>query len=97
MSAPSTRPDRFVSAFNSSGNARMVNPVFRQGKPTMFYYGNDAQAKAAVAEILKQFVWEAADMGTATAARAIEPLCQLWCIPGFRQNEWTQAFAVLWS
>jgi 2-polyprenyl-6-methoxyphenol hydroxylase-like FAD-dependent oxidoreductase len=29
-------------------------------------------------------------------ARAIEPLCQLWCIPGFRQNSWTHVFAVLW-
>jgi hypothetical protein len=31
------------------------------------------------------------------AARAIEPLCILWCIPGFRQNEWTHAFKVLHS
>jgi predicted dinucleotide-binding enzyme len=88
---------RLVKAFNSVGNARMVNPTYRQGKPTMFYCGNDAQAKASVAEILKQFGWEPADMGTAAAARAIEPLCQLWCIPGFRQNHWTHAFAVLWS
>ena len=36
-------------------------------------------------------------MGTATAARAIEPLAQLWCIPGFRENKWTHAFKVLWS
>jgi hypothetical protein len=28
-------------------------------------------------------------MGTAKAARALEPLCQLWCIPGFRENAWT--------
>ena len=75
----------------------MVNPVYRQGQPTMFYCGNDDAAKAVVADILKQFGWEPADMGTAAAARAIEPLCQLWCIPGFRQNSWTHAFAVLWS
>ena len=57
--------------------------------------GNDAEAKGQVAQILEAFGWEAADMGTATAARAIEPLCQLWCIPGFRQNMWTHAFAML--
>ena len=88
---------RLVKAFNSVGNARMVNPVFERGRPTMFYCGNDAAAKALVAKILEQFGWEPADMGTATAARAIEPLCQLWCIPGFRQNRWTHAFAVFWS
>jgi len=89
-------PDsRFVKAFNSVGNARMVDPQFETGRPTMFYCGNDAEAKGKVAQILEAFGWEAADMGTATAARAIEPLCQLWCIPGFRQNMWTHAFAML--
>jgi 8-hydroxy-5-deazaflavin:NADPH oxidoreductase len=88
---------RFVKAFNSVGSARMVNPAFQRGTPTMFYCGNDAAAKATVGEILKQFGWEPADMGGAVAARAIEPLCQLWCIPGFRQNHWTHAFAVFWA
>ena len=86
---------RFVKAFNSVGNARMVDPQFQSGAPTMFYCGNDADAKRTVGRILEEFGWEAADMGTATAARAIEPLCQLWCIPGFRQNMWTHAFAML--
>ena len=54
-------------------------------------------AKATVKRILEQFGWEAADMGKATAARAIEPLCQLWCIPGFLQNTWTHAFKMLWD
>lgn len=63
----------------------------------MFYCGNDAEAKSVVATILEQFGWEPADMGSAVAARAIEPLCQLWCIPGFRQNHWTHAFHLLWS
>jgi len=88
---------RFVKAFNSVGAARMVNPIYQQGRPTMFYCGNDEAAKKTVNEIVSQFGWQPADMGTAVAARAIEPLCQLWCIPGFRQNTWTHAFAVLWS
>jgi len=88
---------RFVKAFSSVGAPRMVNPQFASGKPTMFYCGNDAGAKATVAKILDQFGWEGLDLGTATAARAIEPLAQLWCIPGFRENKWTHAFKVLWS
>jgi predicted dinucleotide-binding enzyme len=86
---------RFVKAFNSVGSVRMVNPQFAAGKPTMFICGNNADAKAIVTGILDQFGWQIADMGKAEAARAIEPLCMLWCIPGFLRNEWTHAFALL--
>jgi len=85
----------FVKAFNSVGNARMVNPQFAGGKPTMFICGNSQAAKQAVGAILDQFGWETADMGGVEAARAIEPLCILWCIPGFLRNEWSHAFKLL--
>jgi hypothetical protein len=85
----------FVKAFNSVGNQLFVNPQFDAGKPTMFICGNNESAKATVQKILDQFGWETADMGMAEAARAIEPLCMLWCIPGFTRNEWTHAFKLL--
>jgi predicted dinucleotide-binding enzyme len=89
-------PDaRFVKAFNSVGNNFMVNPDFNGIKPSMFICGNDADAKNQVATILDQFGWETEDMGLAEAARAIEPLCILWCIPGFLRNEWGHAFKLL--
>jgi 8-hydroxy-5-deazaflavin:NADPH oxidoreductase len=86
---------RFVKAFNSVGNASMVNPSFAGGPATMFICGNDAEAKAVVVELLRTFGWAAADMGTAVAARAIEPLCQLWCIPMFRDRRSTHAFKLV--
>ena len=86
---------RFVKAFSSVGNARMVNPKFAGGPPTMFICGNDAAAKKTVSRVLDQFGWETLDLGGVEAARAIEPLCILWCIPGFLRNEWTHAFKVL--
>jgi predicted dinucleotide-binding enzyme len=73
----------------------MVNPEYAGGLPTMFICGNDAAAKQKVTSILDQFGWETLDLGAAEAARAIEPLCILWCIPGFLRNEWTHAFKVL--
>jgi hypothetical protein len=85
----------FVKAFNSVGNARMINPQYKAGKPTMFICGNDDKAKATVSGICDQFGWEPADMGKAEAARAIEPLCMLWCILGFTKNEWSHAFKLL--
>jgi predicted dinucleotide-binding enzyme len=89
-------PDaRFVKAFSCVGSALMVNPSFAGGKPTMFYCGNDAAAKQDVARLLEQFGFELSDMGKVTAARAIEPLCQLWCIPGMLEGEWNHAFRLL--
>ena len=85
----------FVKAFNSIGNALMVNPSLPGGKPTMFICGNDAGAKADVTAILDQFGFEVEDAGGVEGARAIEPLCMLWCIPGFLSGEWTHAFKLL--
>jgi hypothetical protein len=73
----------------------MVNPDFGGIKPTMFICGNDAGAKQEVSGILDLFGFEVEDMGGAQAARAIEPLCILWCIPGFLHNQWVHAFKLL--
>lgn len=90
-------PDaQFVKAFNSIGSALMVNPEFGDDtKPTMFICGNNDDAKKKVHEILEKFGFEVEDMGKVESARAIEPLCILWCIPGFLRNEWSHAFKVL--
>ncbi len=85
----------FVKVFNSVGAPFMVDPHFPGGKPTMFICGNDEAAKKSVTKILDEFGWETADMGGAESARAIEPLCMLWCLPGFLRNEWTHAFKLL--
>jgi 8-hydroxy-5-deazaflavin:NADPH oxidoreductase len=86
---------RLVKALNSVGSSCMVNPRFAGGRPTMFICGNDEAAKKVVAGILDQLGWEIADMGKAEAARAIEPLCMLWCIRGFLHNQWSHAFKLL--
>jgi predicted dinucleotide-binding enzyme len=85
----------FVKAFNSVGNALMVNPDYHGIKPTMFICGNSQEAKKEVKEILDLFGFETEDMGAAEAARAIEPLCMLWCIPGMLHNQWNHAFKLL--
>jgi len=89
-------PDaNFVKAFSCVGNVFMVNPDFGGIKPTMFICGNNDKAKSEVKEILEQFGHEVEDMGKVEAARAIEPLCILWCIPGFIDNRWSHAFKLL--
>jgi predicted dinucleotide-binding enzyme len=86
---------RFVKAFSCVGNPFMFRPSFPGGPPTMFICGNDDGAKAQVKEILSQFGWESEDIGKVEGARAIEPLCQLWCAPGLQRNQWTHAFKLL--
>ncbi len=86
---------RLVKAFSSVGNGLMVDPQLAGGPPSMFICGNDAGAKRTVAGILDQFGWGVEDMGRAEAARAIEPLCILWCLPGFLHGDWMHAFKVL--
>jgi hypothetical protein len=86
---------RFVKAFSCVGSAFMVNPDFGGAKPTMFICGEQASAKDDVTPVLEAFGWDWVDMGGAPAARAIEPLCMLWCLPGFLRNEWKHAFKYL--
>ena len=86
----------FVKAFNSVGAGQMVNPHFAGGRPTMFICGESAAAKATVTKVLDQFGWDTEDMGAVEAARAIEPLCMLWCIPGVGKGDWSpHAFKLL--
>ncbi|HTP41431.1 MAG TPA: NAD(P)-binding domain-containing protein [Nitrospiria bacterium] len=88
---------RFVKAFSCIGSAFMVNPDFGGMKPTMFICGIDPAAKKEAGKILTQFGFEVEDLGGAEAARAIEPLAILWCIPGLLRNEWSHAFKLLKS
>lgn len=85
----------FVKAFSCVGNPFMFRPSFPGGPPTMFICGNDDGAKAKVREILVEFGWESEDIGKVEGARAIEPLCQLWCAPGLQRGQWTHAFKLL--
>jgi predicted dinucleotide-binding enzyme len=86
---------RFVKAFNSVGAGLMVDPSIGGAKPSMFLCGDDEAARAEARTVIEAFGWAPEDMGAAAAARAIEPLCMLWCIPGFLKNDWTHAFKML--
>lgn len=89
-------PDaRFVKALNSVGHQHMIDPHFADGLPSMFICGDDTAAKDEVARLLEELGWQAEDFGGVKSARAIEPLCMLWCIPAMTHNEWNHAFKLL--
>jgi predicted dinucleotide-binding enzyme len=85
---------KLVKAFSSVGSALFVNPTL-PSRPTMFICGDDAGAKDAARAILDEFGWDSEDCGGVEGARAIEPLCMLWCISGLLRNDWVHAFKML--
>jgi 8-hydroxy-5-deazaflavin:NADPH oxidoreductase len=86
---------RVVKVFNTVGNAHMVDPRFPGGPPTMFLCGNDAPARAAVADVCKAFGWETVDLGGIEGSRLLEPLCILWVLYGASTGTWNHAFKLL--
>jgi len=86
---------QLVKAFSCVGSALMVDPKLKGGRPTMFICGDETAARQHVADLLDTFGWDVEDLGAAAAARAIEPLCMLWCIPGFLRSDWAHAFKLL--
>lgn len=85
-----------VKALNIINHANMVNPKYKQGKPTMFICGNNTSAKAHTAEMLNDFGWEdIVDIGPIEKSRLLEPLCLLWIEYGVSRGTWDHAISIL--
>lgn len=70
---------RVVKTLCTMFTSVMVNPALVPGDSTVFVGGNDAAAKAVVAEILRGFGWsDILDLGDITSARAVEMLLPLF-------------------
>ncbi|MBV9102516.1 MAG: NAD(P)-binding domain-containing protein, partial [Candidatus Eremiobacteraeota bacterium] len=60
-----------VKAFNTVGNGLFVKPDLAGGPPTMFYCGNDEEAKRFVRGVITDFGWEPFDVGGIEGARLL--------------------------
>ena len=69
---------KVVKAFNTTGFENMQNPKFPDGAVTMFYAGDDADAKKAVHALVKDLGFDAVDAGGLAQAHALEVLASLW-------------------
>ncbi len=71
---------RVVKTLNTMNAYLMANPQqLNDGDHTVFMSGNDAGAKAQVAELLKSFGWpDVIDLGDITTARGTEMLLPIW-------------------
>ena len=83
---------RVVKCFNTVGNSIMENDSFANGKPVMFYCGNDAAAKKIVHQLADDIGFDAQDAGPLTQARLLEPFALLWISLAYQQK-WGREFA----
>lgn len=90
-------PDaQVVKALSCIGHQHMLTPEFKEGSPTMFIAGNQAEAKNTVIDLLNQIGWhDVADMGNIEMSRSIEHLSVLWSAYGFLNNSSGHAFKLL--
>jgi 8-hydroxy-5-deazaflavin:NADPH oxidoreductase len=69
---------RVVKIFNTTGFKNMDNPKFGEDRVTMFYCGDDAEAKKVAAGLAEDLGFEAVDAGPLAEARSLEYLALLW-------------------
>ncbi len=87
---------KVVKAFNTIGNPLMVDPKLAEGTPRMFIAGDDEEAKATVALLLRSFGWpEPVDIGGIEGSRELESLCILWVKVGFQRGAWNHAITLM--
>jgi 8-hydroxy-5-deazaflavin:NADPH oxidoreductase len=86
---------RVVKAYDTVGNALVVDPDLPGGPPTMPIAGDDAAAKQPVTGLLRGTGWDVADLGGIEASRWLEAMCMVWSVYGFATGTWTHAFRLL--
>lgn len=69
---------KVVKAFNTASVATMQDPSYDGVKATMFYCGDDAEAKLVVHSMIEDVGMEPVDSGPLRNARYIEPMAMLY-------------------
>jgi 8-hydroxy-5-deazaflavin:NADPH oxidoreductase len=69
---------RVVKVFNTTGANNMVEPIYDEQPATMFYCGDDGEAKAVAARLAADLGFEPLDAGPLEKAPLLESLALLW-------------------
>lgn len=77
---------RVVKIFNTTGAGNMGDPIYGQDRNTMFYCGDDAEAKQSAASLAAELDFDPVDAGPLTQARLLEPLALLWITLAIKQG-----------
>jgi predicted dinucleotide-binding enzyme len=75
-----------VKIFNTTGYPNMVNPDYNGVRATMFYCGDDANAKNVARGLADDLGFEPVDAGPLSQARLLESLALLWISMALKQG-----------
>jgi NADPH-dependent F420 reductase len=77
---------KVVKAFNTVSSVILAKPAFNSIAATVFYCGDDAEAKKVTAKLISDLGFEPIDAGPLKMARYLEPMAQLFIQLAFSQN-----------
>lgn len=75
-----------VKIFNTTGFPNMADPVYHGERATMFYCGDDDQAKRIAASLASDLGFEPVDAGPLGHAHLLESLALLWITLALKQG-----------
>jgi predicted dinucleotide-binding enzyme len=80
---------RVVKVFNTTGYENMARPSYGGTPITMFFAGDDAEAKKVAAQLAREIGFDPVDAGPLANARLLEPLAFLWIYLAIKQGHGT--------
>ena len=80
---------RVVKIFNTTGFENMAQPSYGGTAITMFFAGDDAEAKQVAAKLAQGLGFDPVDAGPLVNARCLEPLASLWIYLAIQQGHGT--------
>jgi NADPH-dependent F420 reductase len=84
--AAAAKGAKVVKIFNTTGAANMADPRFGEVGATMFYAGDDPEAKSIAAGLARELGFDPVDLGPLSASRLLEPFALVWITLAIRRK-----------
>lgn len=79
-----TGSENVIKAFNTTGSANLINPVYYGTAIETFICGNDKDSKAVVTKLAEDLGFKVVDVGGVENAPLLESLAKLWITMAYK-------------